>query len=120
MMMMMIATMKLMTLVVFSHSINSDADDDSTGGIESDLAGDLAGMKMTTASANAVESSVDVGNSTENIVATENGVEATNDVSDDGINGTNNNTTTNDDNMLEMLNKDSNKQQKKMKKISRC
>ena len=63
--------------VFFSHSINSDTDDDSTDSVESDLAGELAEITMTTASADAVESSVDVGNSTENIVATENGVEAT-------------------------------------------
>ena len=100
----------------FSYSVNSDTDDDSTDGIDYDIAAELAAITITTASTDAVKSAVDVGNLTENVVATENGVEVINDVSDDGINGTNNNTRTNDDNMLEMSNKDDNKQQKKRKR----
>ena len=100
----------------FRHSVNSDADDDSTDGIDYDIAGELAAITTTTASTDAVESAVDVGNLTENVVAIENGVEATNNVSNDGINGTNNNTRTNDDNALEMSNKNDNEQQKKRKR----
>ena len=100
----------------FSHSINSDTDDDSADGIDHDTAGELAAITMTTASTDTVESAVDVGNSTENVVATENGAEAMSNVSNDGINGSNNNTRTNDDNALEMSNKNDNKQQKKRKR----